>query len=45
MRQGKDRSGKWILGHHGDSILRLSGVTGFRRRAGDNIPANWRLGG
>ena len=27
--QGKDRSGKWIFGHHGDSILRLSGVTGF----------------
>ncbi len=29
MRQDKDRSGKWLLGHHGDSILRLAGVTGF----------------
>lgn len=29
MRQDKDRSGKWMLTHHGDAILRLGGVTGF----------------
>ena len=29
MRQDKDRSGKWLLSHHGDSILRLGGITGF----------------
>jgi hypothetical protein len=29
MREGKDRSSKWLLEHHGDSVLRLSGVTGF----------------
>jgi hypothetical protein len=30
MRQDKDRSGKWLLAHHGDAVLRLGGVTGFR---------------
>lgn len=29
MRQDKDRTGKWLLAHHGDAILRLGGVTGF----------------
>jgi hypothetical protein len=29
MRQDKDRSGKWLLTHHGDAILRLGGITGF----------------
>ncbi len=29
MRQDKDRSGKWLLTQHGDSILRLAGITGF----------------
>jgi predicted transposase YdaD len=29
MRQDKDRSGKWMLTHHGDAVLRLGGVTGF----------------
>jgi len=29
MRQDKDRSGKWLLAHHGDSVLRLGGITGF----------------
>ncbi|MCI0701181.1 MAG: hypothetical protein L0241_08865 [Planctomycetia bacterium] len=29
MRQDKDRSGKWLLTHHGDSVLRLAGITGF----------------
>jgi hypothetical protein len=29
MRQDKDRSGKWLLTHHGDAILKLGGLTGF----------------
>jgi hypothetical protein len=29
MRQDKDRSGKWLLTHHGDSVLKLAGLTGF----------------
>ena len=30
MRQDKDRSAKWLLTHHGDAVLKLAGVTGFR---------------
>lgn len=30
MRDDKDRSGKWMIEHHGDGLLRLAGVTGFR---------------
>ena len=29
MRQDKDRSGKWLLAHHGDAVLKLGGITGF----------------
>ena len=29
MRQDKDRSGKWLIDHHGDAILKLCGITGF----------------
>jgi hypothetical protein len=29
MRQDKDRSGKWLLTHHGDAVLKLGGITGF----------------
>jgi hypothetical protein len=29
MREDKDRSTKWMLDHHGDSVLRLSGASGF----------------
>jgi hypothetical protein len=29
MRQDKDRSGKWLLTHHGDAVLKLAGITGF----------------
>lgn len=29
MRQDKDRTAKWLLAHHGDSILRLAGMKGF----------------
>jgi predicted transposase YdaD len=29
MRQDKDRSGKWLLTHHGDAVLKLAGLTGF----------------
>jgi hypothetical protein len=29
MRDAKDRSAKWLLEHHGDSALRLGGVSGF----------------
>jgi hypothetical protein len=45
MRHDKDRSGKWLLGHHGDSILRLSGITGFTacRAAQAEIVAPRRL--
>jgi hypothetical protein len=30
MRDDKDRSSKWLIEHHGDSILHLGGVQGFR---------------
>jgi hypothetical protein len=30
MRDTKDRSGKWLIEHHGDGLLRLGGVHGFR---------------
>jgi hypothetical protein len=33
MRDEYDRTGKWLLEHHGDAILRLAGVTGI---------ASWR---
>jgi hypothetical protein len=29
MREAKDRSGKWLLDHHGDAVLRLGGLAGF----------------
>ncbi len=29
MRQDKHRAGKWLLARHGDSLLRLAGITGF----------------
>lgn len=29
MRQDKDRTAKWVPTHHGDSVLRLAGITGF----------------
>jgi predicted transposase YdaD len=29
MREDKDRSGRWMLEHHGDAILRVAGLTGF----------------
>ncbi|OWK36643.1 hypothetical protein [Fimbriiglobus ruber] len=29
MRQDKDRSGKWLLTHHGDAVLKLAGIDGF----------------
>lgn len=29
MRQDKDRSSKWLIGRHGDAILKLAGLTGF----------------
>lgn len=29
MRQDKDRSAKWLVANHGDSILKLAGLTGF----------------
>ncbi len=29
MHQDKDRCGKWLLGAHGDAILKLAGITGF----------------
>ena len=31
MREAKDRGSKWLLEHHGDSVLRLAGITGFER--------------
>ena len=30
MRDDKDRSSKWMIDHHGDGLLQLAGVTGFR---------------
>ncbi len=30
MREAKDRSSKWLIEHHGDSLLRLAGIRGFR---------------
>lgn len=30
MRDDKDRSSKWMIDHHGGSVLRLAGVEGFR---------------
>jgi predicted transposase YdaD len=30
MRDDYDRSSKWLIQHHGDSILRLSGIRGVR---------------
>jgi hypothetical protein len=30
MREEKDRSGKWMVTHHGDSLLRLAGMKTFR---------------
>jgi hypothetical protein len=30
MRQDKDRSSKWLIGHHGDAILKLAGLSGVR---------------
>jgi hypothetical protein len=29
MREQKDRSGKWMIEHHGNGLLRLGGVSGF----------------
>jgi hypothetical protein len=29
MRQDKDRTGKWLIDHHGDSILKLARIAGF----------------
>jgi hypothetical protein len=31
VRKAKDRGSKWLLEHHGDSVLRLAGITGFNR--------------
>jgi hypothetical protein len=31
LARDKDKSGKWLIQHHGDSILRLGGVTDFVR--------------
>lgn len=31
MHQGNDRTAKWLIDHHGDSILRMAGITGFTR--------------
>jgi hypothetical protein len=30
MRDDKDRSSKWMIDHHGGSVLRLAGIEGFR---------------
>ena len=35
MREAKDRSSRWIIQHHGGSILHMAGVRNFSR---------WRLG-
>jgi len=29
-REAKDRSGSWLIETHGDSMLRIAGITGFR---------------
>jgi hypothetical protein len=29
MREDKDRTGKWLIAHFGDSILKLAGIVGF----------------
>jgi hypothetical protein len=29
MREDKDNSAAWLIEHHGDAILRLSGIRGF----------------
>jgi hypothetical protein len=29
MKQDKDRSGKWLIEHYGNGILRLGGLGGF----------------
>jgi hypothetical protein len=29
MREDKDNSAKWMIDHHGDAILRMSGIGGF----------------
>lgn len=29
MRQGNDRTAKWLVEHHGDAILRIGGIDGF----------------
>jgi len=29
MREDKDRTGKWLIDHHGDAILKLAKITGF----------------
>lgn len=31
MHQGNDRTAKWLIDRHGDSILHLAGITGFTR--------------
>jgi hypothetical protein len=31
VSKDKDKSGKWLIQHHGDAILRLGGVTDFVR--------------
>ncbi len=37
MHQDKDRGSKWLLGKHGDALLRLAGITGFTRW--EHVPA------
>ena len=45
MRQDKDRSGKWLIDHHGDSILKLANISGFTswRAAQSELVAPRRL--
>lgn len=31
MHPGNDRTAKWLIDRHGDSVLRLAGITGFTR--------------
>lgn len=31
MRQDKDRSSKWLIGHHGDAIVKMAGYWDIRR--------------